>query len=104
MISTSKWVVLGALLPGCIDYNPGGLGDPQRGPADASIAGRLCDAEGRSWLADAQVYTNVYDEHGKLTDTRTAYSDRDGNFVLSDLPADTYDVYVAYGTDVRLLD
>ena len=49
------------------------------------IEGRTCDPSGRSWLASAMAYTNVVRD-GVLEETRVAYSDRDGFWLLEDLP------------------
>jgi hypothetical protein len=70
-------------------------------PSPGSIQGRVCDPSGRTWLADAEAYTYLYDDDGKIVDTVTSYSDRDGYWLLADLPAEvTYDVFVQYGYDV----
>jgi hypothetical protein len=66
------------------------------------IQGRICDPSGRSWLADAMAYTNVA-VNGVLSETRVAYSDRDGMWLLEDLPGEaTYEVFVQYGDDILL--
>lgn len=76
-------------------------GKPGSSDAPGEIRGRVCSADGRSWLADASVYTNVMDRDGKLVDTVIAYTDLDGRFVLEDLPGGAdYTVYVAHGDDL----
>lgn len=68
------------------------------GVAPAQILGRICDPSGRTWLADALIYTHLYDSNGNPYDTRQAYSDRDGYWFMQDLPADReYTFYVQYG-------
>lgn len=77
-----------------VDGKPGG-----DVPAGA-ITGRVCSADGRSWLADASVYTNVLSEEGELLDTVLAYTDLDGRFTLEELPGDQdYTVYISHGSD-----
>ena len=71
------------------------------GLSPGSILGRVCDPSGRHWLPDAMAYANLIDDSGKLYDTRQAYTDRDGFFLLDDLPAGTiYTVYVQYGDEI----
>ncbi|MDP6932771.1 MAG: carboxypeptidase-like regulatory domain-containing protein [Myxococcota bacterium] len=76
-------------------------GDAADAASPGSIEGRICDPSGATWLADAVAYTHLFTEDGKLYDTRTAYSDRNGYWLLEELPAyQTYTVYVQYGTEV----
>lgn len=76
-------------------------GNEQAGIAPGEIRGRVCSADGRNWLADAVVYTNLIDSEGRLYDTVIAYTDLDGNFTLSDLPGNhDYTVYVQYGDEI----
>lgn len=73
-------------------------GKTEAGIAPGEIRGRICSADGRNWLSDAVVYTNLIDSEGRLYDTVIAYTDLDGNFTLSDLPGkNEYTVYVQYG-------
>lgn len=66
-----------------------------------SILGRVCDPSGRHWLPDAMAYAHLIDDAGKLYDTRKSYTDRDGYFLLDEMPADqTYTVYVQYGDQI----
>ena len=66
-----------------------------------SILGRVCDPSGRHWLPDAMAYANLVDDDGRLYDTRIAYTDRDGYFLLNDMPSGKiYDVYVQYGDEI----
>ena len=68
------------------------------GVAPGAIKGRVCSPDGRNWLPDAVIYTNLIDSDNRLYDTIIAYSDLDGYFQLEDLPGDTtYTVYVQYG-------
>jgi len=70
-------------------------------PTPGSIRGRVCDPSGRTWLPDAEAYTNVFDTAtGKIVDTRTAFSDRDGWWTLDNLDPGNYTVYVQYGQTV----
>jgi hypothetical protein len=77
-------------------------GDINDGTGDepGQISGRICDPSGRSWLADAMAYTNVIVD-GRLTGTRVAYSDRDGFWLLDDLPGEEYyQVFVQHGSEI----
>ncbi len=74
---------------------------PPVAPAPGTVQGRVCDPSGRTWLADALVYTHLFDREGKLYETREAYSDRDGYWTIDELPADySYTFYVQYGDQV----
>lgn len=87
-----------ALGMGCIDTPLRPFGDNKGDASPGEIRGRVCSADGRSWQGDALVYTNLFDAEGRLTDTVTAYTDLDGNFVLQDLPGEAeYTVYVQVG-------
>lgn len=67
---------------------------------DGAISGRVCDPSGRTWLADAQAYINLVDSDGVIYDTKTAFSDIDGNWRISELPGERYyTVYVQYGPE-----
>ena len=57
------------------------------GEPAGTILGRVCDPSGRHWLPDAMAYANLIDGSGKLYDTRKSYTDRDGYFLLDDMPA-----------------
>lgn len=87
------------LLVACNDTSFFVKGDPEpAGPAPGAISGRVCDPSGRNWLADAVVYTHLFDATGTLTDTRQVFSDRDGRWILEELPPyTTYTVYVQFG-------
>jgi hypothetical protein len=70
------------------------------GDEPGQISGRICDPSGRTWLADAMAYTNIVVD-GQLTGTRVAYSDRDGFWLLDDLPGDEYyQVFVQHGSEI----
>ena len=74
---------------------------PPVAPPPGAVQGRVCDPSGRTWLADALVYTHLFDRDGKLYETREAYSDRDGYWTIDDLPAEySYTFYVQYGDQV----
>jgi len=76
-------------------------GHNDAGVAPGEIRGRVCSEDGRNWLADAVVYTNLIDDENRIYDTVIAYTDLDGNFTLSDLPGKhEYLVYVQYGDTV----
>jgi len=101
MRATYTLLTLGFLLTGCQDYTVTYEDEDPKVPVPGSITGRVCDAAGSSWLADAMVYTNIYDDTGKIQDVRMAFSDRDGYWLLEDLNPDReYTVYVQFGTDV----
>lgn len=80
------------------------VGDKESDPgiSPGQIMGRVCDPSGRSWLADAVAYTHIYSTDGtSLIDTKLAYTDRDGYWQMSDLPAEReYTFYVQYGNEV----
>lgn len=62
------------------------------------ISGRVCDASGKTWLQDATVYTHVKDGD-RIIDTKIAYTDRDGYWLIEDLPAErSYDIFIQYGS------
>jgi hypothetical protein len=72
-------------------------------PEAGSITGRVCDPSGRTWLADAMAYTNIYDDTGTIIDVAKAYSDRDGYWTLPELASEReYTIYVQYGNDVLM--
>lgn len=74
---------------------------PPPEPRPGSISGRVCSPSGAEWLADALVYTNIYDTSGKVVDVRQSFSDRDGYWTLDDLdPNREYTVYIQSGTEV----
>ena len=76
-------------------------GKTDAGISPGQIQGRVCSPDGRNWLADAQVYTNLIDDDGRLYDTVIVYTDLDGNFQLEDLPGEhDYTVYVQYGGEI----
>jgi len=83
---------------GCSDTKLRVTDEAEAGLSPGSVLGRVCDPSGRTWLPDALAYTHIVDDAGKLYDTRTAYTDRDGYFLLDNLPADhDYVIYVQYG-------
>jgi hypothetical protein len=73
-----------------------GYEDP--GVSPGVVQGRVCDPSGRTWLADALVYTHMFTSGGELYETRKVYSDRDGYWYIDSLPGDReYTFYVQYG-------
>ena len=70
---------------GCSDTKLRVTEESEAGLAPGSVLGRVCDPSGRTWLPDALAYTHIIDDAGKLYDTRTAYTDRDGYFLLDNL-------------------
>ncbi len=67
----------------------------------ASITGRVCHPLTGNWIDGALVYTNVLNSEDEITDTRVAWSDADGIYLLDDLPApNTYEVIVQAGQDL----
>ena len=94
-------VALALALTGCQEQNFFVPTDPVATPEPGSVEGRVCDPSGRTWLADALIYTYLRTDEGKIYDTKTAYSDRNGYWLLDDLPQGfEYDIYVQYGYDV----
>jgi len=86
------------MMSGCSEQSLSKTEDEVDGLAPGSVLGRVCDPSGRTWLPDALAYTHLVDDAGKLYDTRTAYTDRDGYFLLDNLPADQdYVIYIQYG-------
>jgi hypothetical protein len=89
-----------AMQVSCSDHVFDPIEDETGNKEPGRIEGRICDPSGRSWLASAMAYTNVV-QGGQLEETRVAYSDRDGFWLLDDLPGDkAYDVYVQYGSEI----
>lgn len=78
-------------------------GTAEAGLSPGEVYGRVCSADGRTWRSDALAYVNLFDEENRLYETVLAYTDRDGYFLLSDLPPEQYHhVYVQYGGDTLL--
>lgn len=94
-------LALSALLAGCSDTGLSYKQEDKEVIDPGSISGRVCDPTGRTWLADALTYVNLVDDAGLIYDTRKAYSDIDGYWVLDNLPGEEqYTVYVTSGVDV----
>jgi hypothetical protein len=90
-----------AVLSGCQEQSFFTKEASEEGLKPGSVLGRVCDPSGRTWLPDALAYTHLVEPSGKLYDTRIAYTDRDGYFLLDDLPADRdYVIYVQYGDEI----
>ena len=88
-------------LSGCTENTIFKNEDELAGLDPGSIAGRVCSPSGRTWLADAMAYAHLIDGDGMLYDTRISYTDRDGFFLLNDMPAGhTYTVYVQFGDEI----
>jgi hypothetical protein len=86
---------------GCSETSITKVIDTEAGKPPGTILGRVCDPSGRHWLPDAMAYAHLIDNTGKLYDTRRSYTDRDGYFLLDDMPADkNYTVYVQYGDSI----
>lgn len=93
--------LLPLLLLACSEHSIFIPPDSTGSASPGSIAGRVCDPSGRTWLPDAQVYTNIYTDDNALYDTRLAYSDREGFWLLDQLPPFfTYKVYIQYGNEM----
>jgi hypothetical protein len=72
---------------------------PPRG--DLTLSGRVCNPVTHTWLADALVYTNLYDENEIVYDSRSDTTDAEGRYELVDLVADMdYQIYVQVGHDI----
>jgi hypothetical protein len=94
-------LALAGAFAGCSETSITKVLDTEAGKPPGSILGRVCDPSGRHWLPDAMAYAHLIDGSGKLYDTRQAYTDRDGYFLLDDMPADrNYTVYVQYGDSI----
>jgi hypothetical protein len=94
-------LLLPLLLSACQEYSFGKEDPTPPGMTPGSILGRVCDPSGRSWLSGAMAYTHLVDDKGKLYDSKIAYTDPDGFFLLEDLPAQReYVVYVQYGDEI----
>lgn len=103
MRCTASLTAFAALLlgPACSDYSVSADPDYERPTYNGSIAGRVCAPDGGEWLADATVYVNIVDEEGLIVDVRTAYTDRNGDWLLEDLAPDVeYEVIIQYGDEV----
>lgn len=76
-------------------FNP--IPDENVSVSPGKIGGRVCDPTGKSWLQDATVYTHI--TRGDIIDeTRVVYTDRDGYWLIEDLPGDAqYDIFVYHG-------
>ncbi len=71
------------------------------GANQGSITGRVCHPLTGNWIEGALVYTNVLNSDDEITDTRVAWSDAEGIYLLDDLPApNTYEVTVQAGQDL----
>ncbi|MBN1336490.1 MAG: carboxypeptidase regulatory-like domain-containing protein [Deltaproteobacteria bacterium] len=97
----ARILFLAILAAGCTESSfytkPPDLTEPRPG----SILGRVCDPSGRTWLPDAQVYTYLYTDQGRIYDTRQTYSDRDGFWLLDELPPEhEYQVFVQHGYEI----
>jgi len=93
-------LLIGAL-SGCTENTIFKNEDELAGLDPGSIGGRICSPSGRTWLADAMAYAHLIDADGRLYDTRISYTDRDGFFLLDDMPAGhTYTVYVQFGDEI----
>lgn len=74
-------------------------------PTMGSISSRECQFDGTGWLANAQVYINIFDERGVVTSLRQTKTNAEGYWTLPGLPGDTmHTVYTQIGTDIRSED
>jgi hypothetical protein len=92
----------GVLFAGCNESSFFIKGDPEPpAPEDGVVQGRVCDPTGRTWLADALVYTHLSTTDGRIIETATAYTDRDGYWYIDELPPEReYTFYVQYGDEL----
>jgi hypothetical protein len=98
---TNSTLLLALLVAGCQETTFFRETPDLTEPNPGSIAGRVCDPSGRTWLPDAQVYTYLYAEDGHIYDTRQTFSDRDGYWLLDELPPEIeYKVFVQYGYEI----
>lgn len=101
MRNTLFTLALAGSFIGCSETSITKVIDTEAGKPPGTILGRVCDPSGRHWLPDAMAYAHLIDDTGKLYDTRRSYTDRDGYFLLDDMPADkNYTVYVQYGDSI----
>ena len=60
------------LTTGCNESSFFVKGDPEPpAPEPGVVQGRVCDPSGRTWLADALVYTHLTDGNGRIVETAT---------------------------------
>ncbi len=102
MLSAGLLMAASAGLAGCNESSFFVKDDLElEGPQPGSVEGRVCDPSGRTWLADAKVYTHLFDSTGYLYETRLVYTDRDGRWILEELPPEvTYEIIVQFGDDI----
>jgi hypothetical protein len=68
---------------------------------DLSLSGRVCNPVTHTWLADALVYTHLYDRYDVVYDSRSDTTDDDGRWTLTDLVGEQdYEIYVQVGHDI----
>lgn len=98
----SRIAAFALLLAGCNESSFFIKGDPEPpAPEPGVVQGRVCDPSGRTWLPDALVYTHLATSEGRIIETATAYSDRDGFWFIDQLPPEQeYTFYVQYGDDL----
>lgn len=89
-------MLLALVLAGC-EAEPLPSWDSKLAVDPGSIAGRVCNATGGGWLQGATVYTHVTDRD-RILETRLVYTDRDGRWLIDDLPGGRmYDIFVYHG-------
>jgi hypothetical protein len=72
--------------------------------ANPSISGRICHPSGSEWLADAVIYTNIYERvegvqgPGRVVDVKQTTTDTDGYWTISDLAPGEHEFIVAFGS------
>jgi hypothetical protein len=95
-----RTLALALFLAGCSeqDFHVENLPQPA---GDLSLSGRVCNPATHTWLPNALVYTHLYDQYHVIYDSRSATTDADGRWTLTDLVADkAYQVYVQVGHDI----
>jgi len=93
-------LVLALLAAGCSnqDFHVVNVPPPS---GDLHLSGRVCNPATHTWLANALVYTELYDRNHVVYDSRSTTTDTDGKWTLDELaPNMDYEVYVQVGHDV----
>ncbi len=90
-----------ALLTACAPENEIHRTPESYGADLASITSRVCHPLTGNWIEGALVYTNVLNGDDEIVDTRVTWTDAEGLFILTDLPApNDYEVWVQAGQDL----
>ena len=94
------WLCLAATVAGCSEheFNVVPVAPPV---SDLTISGRVCHPVTHTWLPNALVYTNLYDDNDVVYDSRSDTTDALGAYLLTDLVAEKdYQIYVQVGHDI----